>query len=444
MTITRSFSRYSFRLMELMACIRPEVVLFDEQDEQHYDSLLLRFQLATLVAKEEPIPAYIALAWLKNSQEYTLRTPARRCADEFASLFQQQYTAQFGDGMCVKPNKTRLTIHYYPASASLRDCTLEQPDLPDPYVLKAPIKKLIAIAEQCTESLSAYSRYICKKGASTDDIGAMLLLPDALFNVQSHLVLKKFKSWADEQVMGPSKGLVCFADLWSQIGTELPERINKKEIELILTLVAKGGFGIAPDPRHHHAKPAPNGKVVLFLGGSGAHFRPSQTFDQINLTIRLGAMVATVDNHVDSTESSMLHKLIDHDTYLSPFEKRSLHAYLHWCLNSPTNMAGIKEKVSTLSDAEKEAIRSTLVTVAIADDKVAIAEIKQLEKLYTALGLDKTQVTADIHQLKFASNKDDGTAPTQKQEFVLDEKLLALHASQTKSVQSLLGAIFVD
>ncbi|MDA1378895.1 TerB N-terminal domain-containing protein [Plesiomonas shigelloides subsp. oncorhynchi] len=160
----RSFSVYSLRLIELMALLRPDIVTFDEQDEHSHDSLLFRYQLATRVSTGEPIPAHVALMWIKNSQEYTFRTPARRCPELFATLFQQQYANQFGDGMVVKPNKTQLILHYYPASASLRGFSLEQPNLPDPSVLKAPVKKLMAIADTCTESLSAYSRYLGKKG----------------------------------------------------------------------------------------------------------------------------------------------------------------------------------------------------------------------------------------------------------------------------------------
>ncbi|MGB5854894.1 MAG: TerB N-terminal domain-containing protein [Oceanisphaera sp.] len=445
----RSFAGYSLRLMELMAFIRPGVVAFEGHDEQRHDSLLFRYQLATRVSKGEPIPAHLALAWLKNSQEYTLRTPARRCAEQFDTLFKQQYAEQFGDGMIVKPNKTRLTLHYYSASASLRGFSLEQPGLPDPSVLKAPVKKMIVIADTCTESLSAYSRYLGKKGASADDLEAMLLLPDALMSIHTHPVLKRFKNWVDEQLAEPSKGLVSLADFWREIGLEPPERINKKETELITTLAAKVGFGVAPDPRYHHAKPAVDGYIVLFPEGHGPYFEPSKAFNETCMTLRLGAMVAVVDKHVDDAELNTLHKLIDHDTDLSSIEKRSLHAYLHWRLNSPANMTGLKARVGALGDTEKEVVRHILVSVALADGRVTPDEIKQLEKLYTALGLDKTQVTGDLHNLTSSKGTPAPATPTSKTKtqepgFTLNDELLALHASETDSVQSLLGTIFVD
>lgn len=445
----RSFAGYSLRLMELMALMRPRVVAFEGQDEQRHDSLLFRYQLATQVSKGEPISAPLALAWLKNSQEYTLRTPARRCAEQFAALFAQKYADLFGDGMIVKPNKTRLTLHYYSASASLRGFSLEQPGLPDPSVLKAPVKKMIAIADTCTESLSAYSRYLGKKGSSADDIEAMLLLPSALLSAQAHPVLKRFKNWVDEQLAGPSKGLVRFTDLWRQIGIEPPERINKKETEFITSLAAKAGFGIAPDPRYHHAKPAADGGLVLFPEGHGPYFEPSKAFNETATMLHLGAMVAAVDSHVDGAELIALHKLIDHNTHLSAIEKRSLHAYLHWRLNTPANMTGLKARVSALGEPEKEVVRHILVSVALADGKVTPDEIKQLEKLYTALGLDKTQVAADVHKLTSSKGSPalatpTGMTNTQKPGFVLNNELLALHATETNSVQNLLGSIFVD
>jgi hypothetical protein len=55
-------------------------------------------------------------------------------------------------------------LDYYPASGTLRGFQLDTIDLPDPSILKAPIKKLANIADQCTEALEQYSRYLGRKG----------------------------------------------------------------------------------------------------------------------------------------------------------------------------------------------------------------------------------------------------------------------------------------
>ena len=52
------------------------------------------------------------LNWVINHTEYSLRTPARRCAKEFAALFKRRYTLKYGEGMVVKANKNALRLDY--------------------------------------------------------------------------------------------------------------------------------------------------------------------------------------------------------------------------------------------------------------------------------------------------------------------------------------------
>ena len=186
---------------------------------------------------------------------------------------------------------------------------------------------------------------------------------------------------------------------------DFPEKINKKEVELIQRLSEKAGFGVVPDSRFHNAKPSLEGCLVLFREGHGQYFEPSKSFNETGMILRLGAMVATIDTVVDERETELLHNLVEHDIKLSPIEKRSLHAYLTWNLNSPSNMAGLKTKLEKISSKEKASISHILVGVALADGIVDPREIKQLEKLYTALGLDKSMVSSDIHKSKSASIK---------------------------------------
>ena len=68
----------------------------------------------------------------------------------------------------------------------------------------------------------------------------------------------------------------------------------------------------------------------------------------MGMVLRLGAMVAASDSHIDQAEIDSLTQLIDHDTNLSPTEKRSLHAYLVWRLNTSSNVTGLKARVALL------------------------------------------------------------------------------------------------
>lgn len=161
-------------------------------------------------------------------------------------------------------------------------------------------------------------------------------------------------------------------------------------------------------------------------------------------------MVATIDSRVDQAELNLLTQLIDHDTNLSPTEKQSLHAYLVWRLNTPSNITGLKARLETLGKTEKAAVSRILVGVAMADGKIDPEEIKQLEKLYALLGLDKALVTRDIHGMSSSkaglrpSGSPSETTSSAPISFQLDESILAIHESETKDVQSMLGAIFVE
>ncbi|AWB57449.1 ATPase [Colwellia sp. Arc7-D] len=445
---SRSFSNYASRLLELMCLVRPEIVYLSPEDYSlNNNSLLFKFNLATSVSKGEPISPEIALAWTHYYPEYSLRTPARRCNDKFAQLFKSKYVEKYIEGFVVKPNKTKLDIEYWPASNTISGVTIDQKELPDPSMLKGPTKKLIAIADACTDELEAYSRYLGKKGTSSNDVAAILLLPDELINENSSSFISNFKVWANAAIQGDA-GLVSVSDFWAQMGISLPEKINKKELELIQNIATKAGFGIAPDSRYHNAKPSLDGKLVLFTEGHGEYFEPSKAFNDIGMALRLGAMVANIDSHLDEDELNVLHQLINHDIKISPTEKKSLHAYLTWRLNSPANMNGLKARLEKLDTKAKSVVSHILLTVALADGKIDPSEIKQLEKLYVALGLDKSLVTSDIHNV--SSSKSSSLVPKEqsrtldKTGFTLDEELLALHESETSEVQSMLGAIFVD
>ncbi|QDG35732.1 ATPase [Alteromonas mediterranea] len=441
----RSFRGYSANFLELMALQRP--ALFEDRLSdipETNNALSFKVKLATTIANGNPVTASLALEWLKNTFEYSLKTPARRCEEEFSQLFQIKFSDKFGEGISVKPNKTKLRLSYHAASNGVHGVDLELGDLPDPSILKGPIKKLIPIAEQCTEELSSYSRYLGKADTSRSDIAALMLLPKELANEANSPVIETFKSWAN-QIISSNDGLTTVKDFWTHTGTPLPKAFNKKENELVANLAAKAEIGIAPDQRFHHAKLKIDDNIVLFSPGHGEFFEPSSAFNQVSLAIRLGAMVATIDGNVDHHEKIALQTLINHDDKLSPSEKNSLNAYLTWRLNAPVNNTGLKARIEKLGVPQVEFLKRFMLSIALADGRIDASEIKQIEKLYTSLGLDKSLVTSDIHA--FASSKQPISATSKgasiyKSTFQLDEGILAMHESDTNDAKSMLESIF--
>ena len=429
----------------------------DEQPE--YDLLVakrgftsvFKFLLAQTVQNRGQVNAELALAWVKSHPEFTLRTPARRCPDEFDALFKLRYRSKFGDGLEITPNKIRLQLDYYPASASLSGYRSVKLDLPDVSRLKGPVKKLVTLAESCTGELDQFSRYVGKPENSRDSLSGLSLLPNDLIASVSNPRFDNLKAWMKTQV-SDSRGLVSVESILQHFGEDAPLKINKKEAEMLSNIAEKAGFGVAPDSRFHHAKPDIDGKIVLFPGGHGESFSPTGEFRKAGTILRLGTLVAATDDLVSDSEVKALKDVISQDSRLTETEKRSLDAYMLWRLNTPANMSGLKKRLDPLSASEKVAISQVLVGVALADGKIDPAEIKQLEKLYTQLGLDKGLVASDIHNLSTSrsprpdrASKSSYTSSTQPaSSFALDRDLLRLLEEETKEAQSVLESIFTD
>lgn len=428
-----------------MTLLRPALLEHRASDvPETNNGLSFKVRLATTIANSRPVNSDLALEWLKNTIEYSLRTPARRCEDEFKRLFQIRFKQAFGDGILVKPNKTKLTLSYHAASNGIPSVDLNLEDLPDPSVLKAPLNKLIPIADQCTDELNSYSRYLAKENTSKHDIAALMLLPKDLADESDSPIIGSFKQWA-EKVIAEQKGLTTVQEFWVHTGMPLPKTLNKKEIDLLINLAAISEIGIAPDQRFHLTKFKADGNIVLFSPGHGEFFEASPAFQHVMLALRLGAMVATTDGVVSDDEERALRRIIENDDKLSPTEKNSLSAYLTWRLNSPSNTAGLSARIEQLNSTQIESLKKFIVSIALADGKVDAQEIKQIEKLYTSLGLDKSLIASDIHHL--TTTKSVSLPPLQgtgqsHAVFELDEGILAIHENDTTAAKSILENIF--
>ena len=129
----------------------------------------------------------------------------------------------------------------------------------------------------------------------------------------------------------------------------------------------KMGYCLAPDPYHHHVKADVDGVLVLFPAGERGRFSPSPEFITAVLTLRLGSVVALIDNSLDQAEQKVLENAINNNASFSDDEKRSLHAYLTWQLHTPANMTGMKSRIELLGAAEKSAVGKVIVSVACSD-----------------------------------------------------------------------------
>lgn len=455
----RSFRGYASNLLAM------EWVLFQSNKpipdyldfNDRYCTEPFQVVLAQYVAAGKPIPAEVALQWMGLHPEFNLRTPARRCAKEFREMFVRRYKQKFGDGLLVKPNKTPLKVEYRAASPSVRiDLKLKTQNLPNPFILTGPLKKFSALAEECTIELESYSRFLGRKNNDPKSLAAMALLPKELLNQIP--MAEKFKNRLT-QVCGAGPGQISIDDLYNSLGEKLSAKFGKRESETLATLVEGMGFGMAPDVHYHNMKPNLDGKVTIFQHGHGVDFQPSKEFRTVGTILRLGAMVSQIDQDLSPAEEEMLQSLVQDNRELTNIEKDSLLGFLHWCLRTPQSVAGLKQRLVDVSQNEKIAISHILISVAHADGRIDPREVKQLKKLYTSLGLEKDQVTSDIHALAAPSEpvtvgiRDPETtysipkptieAPAVKG-FCLNDELIRIREEETRQVKGVLEGIFAD
>lgn len=415
-----------------------------------------QFLLAQYVAVGKPIPADIALQWLILHPDFSIKTPARRCPKEFLTLFCYKYREKFGDGLTIAPNKTRLILEYRAASPSLRMLKFENINLPNPFILTTPAKSIYDLIEECTNELEQYSRYLSRKSTNPLSVNALALLPNILISQISPL--KQIQN----KLTGISNGKIEFISIntiYEIFGETKPDKMSIKDTESLAIVLESLGFGIIPDSRFYNINFNENSKIIIFTGGHGQDFTPSREFHIIGTIIRLGSIVAQVGEGISSKEENTLQKIIRKNNQLSSIERVSLMIFLYWCLRTPQTTAGLQKKLEVANTYEKQAISSILISVALADGRIESEEIKQLEKLYTTLGLDKKLVSSDIHQLTtanepvrvgFREKEINYQIPSAQIDetlhgsFSLNENLVKIREEETRQVKGILEEIFTE
>src|SRR5450830_1755781 len=455
---SNSFQNYSsaFLAMEWVLYRRDEPLPDYLRGSDRVGMVAFRIMLAQHASHGEPLPESMALQWLSLRPDYyTLRTPTRRCKSEFEELFNIRYKEKFGEGLIVKPGTKSLGRSYSAASPSVRmPHDLRVANLHDLFKLNGPLRRIKDVVESCTVDLEPYSRLRARPQVEQTPLALAARLPAPLtFGVPEFQRLKSYLGEAcrERPAMISTKALY---EIWDE---EPPKSFGKKESEDLMTLVEAAGFGIAPHIRYHNMKLAPDGSAVIFPGGHGKDFQPSNEFCMMVTILRLGALVTQIDQDVSPAEEEVLQRLVNENQELRAVDKRSLSAFLLWSLGTAQTAAGLKKGLADVSEVQKTAIGRILVSVAKADGRIDPGEVKELEKLYIALGLERERVAGDIYSVAISSEpvtvglREPAPAyaiPSAEAEpspvFALNVELIRLIEEETKQAKELLVDIFAS
>lgn len=438
-----SFQNYASDLLNWIQFSHLDEKLYEKPfDIQLQSNKILPFKLkialGQAVVDNIPISVNMALAWLLSAPEINLRTPVKRCFEEFTKLFIIEYQKEYDKGMVVPPNRTKLKFCYHPASSSFRGLEYHLPlgDLPDISFLTKPLKKLQDLVDKVSSQIEPYSRFIGRNTEAAGTMSALMLLPldvwpENIINQMSDLKTK----------IGDDFLILTFNDLMQNFG--MNEIALKQDLVRILDALKVKNIEMEPDVLSGVKPPKPEDNIVLFSVNDNSPVQGlTKEYQFALLNIQMASAVAAADGIYDAKEVSHLNGLIESWTQLSPGLRKRLKAHLQLLQTTPVSLAIMKKKLEPLDSASKEIIATRMVTLAQVDGNVAPAEIKVLEKIYRTLDLDPAKVIQHLH--KVAAGVSITSAKTGKQEFKLDRNKIAELQKDTEKVSTLLAGIFVE
>lgn len=400
----------------------------------------LRLALGQAVVDRAPLSAHLALAWIHLTPGYYLRTAATRCPDEFERLFAQRYYEVLGPGLMLPKNRTKLKFVYQAASAGLHgaNVTMSFGDIPDVTASTAPIRKLTEIANQCTDELGPYSRLVGKNPEAAGALEGLLLLPITLWPDTKQAKLRALTTRMREGRLSlPLKELMDVLGNADQV-------VNRNRVRGLARALEGAEIGLEPHVLGGARAPGEQDMVVLFAQplmdpdvGSRAEYQTAA------LTLQLASAVAQADGVFHDREIAHLRAKIEGWGHLTLAERRRLHAHLQWLTTSPMNLAALKRKLEPLPATACEMLATFMATLAQADGVVSPDEVKFLEKVYKALGVESKRVFSDIHAAGSGSSPV-STAQAEKQGFHLNAERIAARQEDTVRVSALLSKIFAE
>ena len=440
-----SFRRYAGELLNWAELANHSSKLYEQSIPEFPGAfelpLYIRLALGQAAVDREPVPMHLALAWARHDPNTYLRTPATRCPEQFAKLFELQYAEAFGAGVVLPKNKTKLKFVYRPASAGFHgfgEIKLSFGETPDVTVLTAPINKLRQVVEAATKELDAYSRYLGRNPGATATLEGLLQLPATLWPESAQKVLQELKSR-----MGEGMIAVTFQEILSTL--EAKTSLTKDKVLGLARALESMNIAMEPDVIGGAKTPKPEDTIVLFSVQPGEPLiRNSPAYQAALLTLQLASAVAAADGEFSVLELNHLRKQVKSWTHLTPSHHERLLAHLRLLMTAPVSLASLKKKLEPLAVTAKETIAAFMATVAQADGTVSPDEVKMLEKVYKALGVESQKVFSDVHAAAAGMGPMASIANNAGTGFKLDPARIAVLQQDSERVSVLLAGIFKE
>lgn len=402
----------------------------------------VRLALGLAAVDGVPVPGHLALAWARLDPASYLKTSATRCAEQFDKLFLQVYADTFKPGIVLPRNKTKLKLVYQAASSGFRgvnEITLTFNETPDVTVLTGPQKQLKKIVDAVSDQVDSYSRYLGRNPEAPNALEGLLLLPPSTWPKAAAEALNdlQVKVSANTVVLTVQELLDLF---------QAKAALNKERAVALAKTLEASRIGVEPDILGGARTPKPEDYIVLYSTPE-LSAPPSRTpaYQAATLTLQLASAVASADGDFGEQEMEHLQGQIQAWSHLTPHESARLLAHLRLLAVEPVSLTALKKKLEPLDAKAKETIAAFMATVAQADGTVTPAEVKMLEKVYKALGLDTKKVFTDVHAVASgATPQASSFTHAESSGFKLDTAKIAALQKDSERVSALLAGIFKE
>ena len=404
---------------------------------------IMRYGLGCFMRDGKPIPMEWALRWAYVEPTIYLRTPATRCPQEFEAAFASVYKEKFGDGLVVPANKTKLKLAYQPGWPMHLEPEIkyEFSGIPDVAALSSPQQTLKEIIEQSTTAIDGYSRYLGRNTAKAGTLEAFLNLP---LRFWPSTECERWQAFLTS-IVAPIEPVTLEALLreLGYVGDPPSAKITE-----IVTNLNHALVGFEPDVLSGARRPKPAEMIVLFpLTSESTSDRTTDEYKKASLTVSLSACVALADGHASPEEAAAVEAMIGSWKHLHVDQCTRLRAQYQLQVRQGTSLASFKSRFANLTLEGRMQLALALSSLATVDGNIAPSEVKLLEQVYRALGLDPQLLYSHLYGSGHYAHGVESLEPSQSSQnhaYTLDASRLAAIRQETEQVSALLAGVFVE
>lgn len=427
---SKSFKKYASQLLDWVGFSNGPNMYADPNFTKGSLSLLkIKFAMGQAAANAAPLPAKLVLSWVKHEPAFSLRTAAARCPQQFDTVFETLYQETFGAGAVIAPGAARLKFAYTAASSAFSNMasfSMSFKDIPD----IAPTPKLASMVQtlidKATTIVEPFSRFIVKNPQAHGDVEGLLLLPMYLWPIPTRQALQHFK----RSVLKAPTALTG-KQLVQTLGAS--NALNKDKSSALAQALATMNIGMEPDMQTSPRALRDDECIVLFdLSANPEPSRDDTNYNACLLTVQLACAVASTDGDAQAQEFKHLHRQVQHWNHLAVDHRRRLGAHLHIRRKQPVKMAALSKQLVPLAQDTRESVVKFMAALLQVDGAMAWREVKMMEKVYRALGLDPAP---------FLLEHKDVAKPTTKKATPTTKKTLALDMARIQALQNETTAI---